>query len=166
MFRSRLGDDTLTTINEMPKDTTTNTTIPDGREAWARLSAWYEGSTAKSARRRYARQRIKSLTLGGTTTAGTYLANMTKMFTLLEYQGETMNDNPKINALLGGITDKRYQNMEEIITDDETITYKQVLERIRSRELKLQMSTDNSRKANTGRRSGGRGGGRGGQGGG
>ena len=77
-----------------------------------------------------------------------------------------MNDDAKIDALLGGITDKRYQIMKEIITDDETITYKQVLEWIRSRELKLQMNIDNSRKANTGRQSGGRGGGHGGRGGG
>ena len=130
MFRSKLGNDALTTINKMPKDPTTKTTIHDGREAWSRLSAWYEGSTAKSARRRYARQQIKSLTLGGTITAGTYLVHMAKMFKLLEDQGEPMNDNSKINTLLGGITGKQYQIMKEIITDDKNITYQQVLKRI------------------------------------
>ena len=105
MFCSKLGNNALTTINKMPKDPTTKMTIHNGREAWSRLSAWYKGSTAKSARRRYSRQRIKTLTLGGTITAGTYLANMTKMFKLLEDQGEPMND-AKIDALLGGVTNK------------------------------------------------------------
>ena len=164
MFKSNLSRDAVVVLNTMPRDPTTRETIPDGREAWKRITGWYEGTSAQTARRRYAFEKIRTLELGGTMRAGSYLSNMTDMFQLLEEQGEVMSDNQKIDMILGGIKDKRYAMTKEIMNDNINITYTEVLEKIRRHDLSLQIKEgeQTERKANAGRRGGGRGGGRGG----
>ena len=142
-FKSKLHAKALTYLSGMEKDSQ-GLVIPDGREAWKRIKAWYEGSGVRRQMAQYARAKINTLELHQNGSAATYLTTMGEMFEILDEANEPLFDGGKITALLDGIKDKKYDVTKKIILNDESMKYEQALAKLRKEELSIAMKIDQS----------------------